>query len=170
MATSAPTRRFLEYLVAIAAAVGVLGAAYTTPPPPPPPAATLGDDPIPAPTTKLDFFRGGSQPDGSYEQVLTSGNCGFCHDGEDPLLVINQPWEGSMHAQSARDMLWFACMTIAEQDAPFVGDMCIRCHVPRAWIMGRSEPTDGYRRRRRRRRQGLRPIPGPVRRRRLASR
>ncbi len=48
-----------------------------------------------------------------------------------------------MHGLSARDPLWLACLTVAEQDAPFVGDMCIRCHAPRAWISGRSTPTDG---------------------------
>lgn len=102
-----------------------------------------GGDPIPAPTTKIDFFRGGSQPDGTYEQILHSQNCGVCHGDHNEELPINIPWAGSIHALSARDPLWFACLTVAEQDAPFVGDMCIRCHVPRAWIMGRSTPTDG---------------------------
>ena len=46
-------------------------------------------------------------------------------------------------AQAARDPLFYACLAIAEQDAAFVGDMCIRCHSPRAWISGRSDPTNG---------------------------
>lgn len=96
-----------------------------------------------AATTKVDFFRGGSQPSESYEQILSSHNCGICHGGDDASILINKPWAGSMHALSARDPLWFACMTVAEQDAAEVGDMCIRCHVPRAWISGRSAPTDG---------------------------
>lgn len=101
------------------------------------------DPPIPAPTTKLDFFRGGSQPTGNYGQILHSQNCGFCHGVESAQIFINKSWAGSMHAISARDPLTRACLAVAEQDAPFVGDMCIRCHAPRAWIMGRSTPTDG---------------------------
>jgi hypothetical protein len=48
-----------------------------------------------------------------------------------------------MMAQAARDPVFYAAMTIANQDAAFVGDVCIRCHSPRAWLFGRSEPTDG---------------------------
>ncbi len=101
------------------------------------------EPPTPATTTVIDFFRGGSQPTSTYEQFVTSRNCGLCHRSDDASILINKPWEGSMHGLSARDPLWRASFTIAEQDAPFVGDMCIRCHVPRAWIMGRSKPTDG---------------------------
>lgn len=99
--------------------------------------------PFRAATTKIDFFRGGSQPAESYEQILSSQNCGLCHGGNDPRIPVNKPWAGSMHGLSARDPLWAACMTATEQDAEFVGDMCIRCHAPRAWISGRSTPTDG---------------------------
>lgn len=106
-------------------------------------AAPPGQGPFQAPTTLLDFFRGGSQHGEQYEQILSSQNCGFCHGGDNDEIHVNKPWAGSMHAMSARDPLVFAGLAIAEQDAPFVGDMCIRCHVPRAWIMGRSNPTDG---------------------------
>jgi len=41
--------------------------------------------------------------------------------------------------------MWYACLAISEQDTPFIGDMCIRCHVPRAWLSGRGFPTDGSR-------------------------
>ena len=99
--------------------------------------------PIPAGTTLADFFRGGSQPSDLYEQLLSARNCGLCHGGDDSSILINKSWEGSIHAISARDPLWLACLTVAEQDAPFVGDWCIRCHAPRAWMAGRATPTDG---------------------------
>jgi hypothetical protein len=56
-----------------------------------------------------------------------------------------KPWQGSMHGMSARDPLFFACLAVAEQDARFVGDLCMRCHIPRAWLTGRTLPphTDG---------------------------
>ncbi len=144
MIQSARAIVFLSILVLVvcsfsapaAAPPGVDTIALDYPPP------TEGPPP-PAPTTKPDFFRGGSQPGPQYGQILHSNNCGTCHGSDNPDILVNRPWAGSMHALSGRDALWFACLTVAEQDAPFVGDMCIRCHVPRAWISGRSTPTDG---------------------------
>ncbi|RJP34582.1 MAG: hypothetical protein C4547_10590 [Phycisphaerales bacterium] len=97
----------------------------------------------PLPTTLEDFFQGGSQPEG-YEGFLSSANCGACHGGgDDHDIKLMKPWQGSMMAQAARDPMFYACLAIAEQDAPFSGDLCIRCHVPRAWLMGRSDPPNG---------------------------
>ena len=48
-----------------------------------------------------------------------------------------------MMSQAARDPLFFATMTIANQDAPESGDLCLRCHTPDGWLGGRSIPTDG---------------------------
>jgi nitrate/TMAO reductase-like tetraheme cytochrome c subunit len=99
---------------------------------------------LPLPTSVEDFFQGGSQPGpDTYEQILTSRNCAVCHGGTDPNIAIQQPWSGSMMSQSARDPLFYAGLAIAEQDATEVGDVCIRCHAPRAWLFGRSSPTDG---------------------------
>jgi PKD repeat protein len=46
-------------------------------------------------------------------------------------------------SQAARDPLFYACLAIANQDAPESGDLCIRCHSPDGWLAGRSVPTDG---------------------------
>ncbi len=97
-------------------------------------------------TTLQDYFQPGSQPNGGavYEVFRSSNSCRTCHKedaGRD--LPIYAPWQGSMMAQSARDPLFHACLAIANQDAAFVGDLCIRCHSPSGWISGRSEPTDG---------------------------
>jgi hypothetical protein len=48
-----------------------------------------------------------------------------------------------MMSQAARDPLFFACLAVSNQDAPDVGDLCIRCHAPDGWLQGRSLPTDG---------------------------
>jgi PKD repeat protein len=48
-----------------------------------------------------------------------------------------------MMAQAMRDPLFAACMAVCNQDAPDVGDLCIRCHAPDGWLQGRSIPTDG---------------------------
>ena len=46
-------------------------------------------------------------------------------------------------AQASLDLLFEANMAIANQDAPDSGDLCLRCHLPRGWLQGRSVPTDG---------------------------
>lgn len=46
-------------------------------------------------------------------------------------------------SQAACDPLFYACLAIAEQDAPGSSDLCIRCHTPQGWLEGRSVPTDG---------------------------
>lgn len=48
-----------------------------------------------------------------------------------------------MMAQAARDPLFLACLAVEEQDAPSVGDLCIRCHSPGGWEEGRSTDTGG---------------------------
>ncbi len=48
-----------------------------------------------------------------------------------------------MMADVARDPLFLANLAIASQDAANSGDLCLRCHLPRGWMAGRSVPTDG---------------------------
>jgi hypothetical protein len=48
-----------------------------------------------------------------------------------------------MMANSARDPLFWAGVDIANQDSPGVGEWCIRCHAPRAWLEGRSSDPSG---------------------------
>ncbi len=102
--------------------------------------------PTQVPTTLIDFFQPGSQPNGDlYEEFVSSNNCMACHEiaFDDADLFIYSSWQGSMMAQAARDPLFMASLVIANQDADFAGDLCIRCHSPGGWISGRSEPTDG---------------------------
>lgn len=95
-----------------------------------------------APTSLADFELPGSQP-------LQSGNlehpdkCDNCHGGYNEAVEPAFNWRGSMMAQAARDPFFYACMAVANQDAPDVGDLCIRCHSPAGWLEGRSLPTDG---------------------------
>jgi hypothetical protein len=93
-------------------------------------------------TTLRDFFQPGTQPfgGGTFE---TSSACLTCHGGYDPAVEPGAAFQGTLMAQAARDPLFYACLAIAEQDAPSSGDLCIRCHSPFAWLQGRSQPTDG---------------------------
>lgn len=95
-----------------------------------------------APTTLRDFDQPGSQP----FDVLgfaQSSSCASCHGGYDQTMEPSHGFNGSMMAQAARDPLFYACVSIAEQDAPSSGDLCLRCHTPFGWLGGRSNPTDG---------------------------
>ncbi len=95
------------------------------------------------PTTINDFFMPGSQPNES-GQIEKLTRCDNCHGGygeQNVEPVFN--WQGGMMSQAMRDPHFFATLAVANQDAPESGDLCIRCHTPKGWLEGRSEPTDG---------------------------
>lgn len=94
------------------------------------------------PTTINDFFLPGSQPleSGTF---ISANQCDNCHGNFDVNTEPAFNWRGSMMSQSMRDPLFEASMVIANQDAQFSGDLCIRCHSPGGWLEGRSTPTDG---------------------------
>lgn len=69
--------------------------------------------------------------------------CARCHGGFDPTGAAFDTWAGSAMGHSARDPLFLAALVQAEEDRPGVGDFCLRCHAPEAWLQGRCDPTDG---------------------------
>jgi hypothetical protein len=95
-----------------------------------------------APTTLNDFILPGSQPNQS-GNLESPDKCDNCHGGYDIAVEPAFNWRGSMMSQAARDPLFYACLAIANQDAPESGDLCIRCHTPPGWLGGNSTPTDG---------------------------
>ncbi|MEJ2707489.1 MAG: multiheme c-type cytochrome [Anaerolineales bacterium] len=74
--------------------------------------------------------------------------CLNCHAGYDTAVEPGFNWKGSMMAQSARDFLFWACMTVGAQDSiwavgsPNATDICERCHFPKGWLEGRSDLTN----------------------------
>ncbi len=94
------------------------------------------------PTTLRDFDMPGSQPfeGGSLNPPEA---CYFCHGDFDQAVEPYFNWQGGMMAHASRDILFEAAMVVANQDAPDSGDLCLRCHTPKAWLEGRSVPTDG---------------------------
>jgi hypothetical protein len=95
-----------------------------------------------AATTLDDFFLPGSQI-GQSGNLESPDKCDNCHGGYDLAVEPAFNWRGSMMAQAARDPLFYAALAIANQDAPDVGDLCLRCHTPDGWLNGRCVPTDG---------------------------
>jgi hypothetical protein len=91
------------------------------------------------------FTSNGSQPPLTFG-ISTSTSCRGCHGFDYDAANNIEPWDtwaGSMMAQAARDPLFWAALDVANNDAPDVGDFCLRCHVPRGWLAGRSEPPGG---------------------------
>ncbi|MBI5513712.1 MAG: hypothetical protein HY909_08080 [Deltaproteobacteria bacterium] len=72
----------------------------------------------------------------------SSTSCGVtCHYSRDPEVPSAMPydgWLGSMMGNAVRDPLFLAALTVAEQDAPGVGDWCLRCHTPPGFVGGRT--------------------------------
>lgn len=95
------------------------------------------------PTTLRDMDLPGTQPVSGLILADPDENCALCHGNYDTEHEPWANWRGSMMAQAARDPLFFACLAVAEQDAPSVGDLCLRCHTPRGWLAGRSIDTSG---------------------------
>ncbi|MFW5940494.1 MAG: multiheme c-type cytochrome [Chloroflexota bacterium] len=100
-------------------------------------------------STLQDFFQPGTQPETLTDTIVGPQNCRSCHAGYNEQL--GQPpetetwtaWQGSMMAQAARDPVFWAALDIANVDAEFAGELCLRCHTPRGWLEGRSTPADG---------------------------
>ncbi|MCP3981253.1 MAG: hypothetical protein GY716_18285 [bacterium] len=86
----------------------------------------------------------GTQPGLTYP-IQASNSCKGCHANYDPSENLEpwNTWTGSMMAQATRDPLFWAALDVANNDVPGVGDFCLRCHTPNAWLAGRSEPPDG---------------------------
>ncbi len=99
----------------------------------------------PVPTTIEDFFLPGTQPETLAHPISDSNNCSACHDVPEHRYDPAKNWVSSMMAQAARDPLFYAALTIANQDVAFVGDLCLRCHTPGGWLagnMGNTNPDD----------------------------
>ncbi len=77
------------------------------------------------------------------------GRCLNCHAGYNTEVEPGFNWMGSMMAQGARDFVYWSCLTVAAQDSiwaagrPNATDICLRCHFPKGWLEGRSDPTNG---------------------------
>ncbi|NNM25539.1 MAG: hypothetical protein HKO59_06070 [Phycisphaerales bacterium] len=91
-----------------------------------------------------DFMQPGTQPlTEGFEPIHSGGECTACHAGYDPEAEPFRPWAATLLGQSARDPVFWAALTIANQDATDSGALCLRCHAPGAFVAGRAVPTDG---------------------------
>ena len=86
----------------------------------------------------IDFTPAGTQP-GLLSAIEGNEACSNCHTGSsnDANQMAYPTWSGSMMANAARDPMFWAAVDVANRDVPGVGDYCIRCHAPNAWLSGR---------------------------------
>jgi hypothetical protein len=95
-------------------------------------------------STRDDFELPGTQPLSLAESISTPDTCAPCHSSfGQPEAEPVRNWRGSMMAQSGRDPLMWAALAVSNQDAPHSGETCLRCHLPKGWLEGRSAPEDG---------------------------
>ncbi|HEY8514766.1 MAG TPA: hypothetical protein VIS07_04530 [Candidatus Binatia bacterium] len=121
-------RRHVLVLPALAAAAALAVAAGATP----------------LPSTREDFRLPGTQPLSLSQPIATPDVCAPCHSGYgQPQVEPLRAWRGSMMAHSGRDPLMWAALAVSNQDAPHSGETCLRCHLPKGWLEGRSAPEDG---------------------------
>jgi hypothetical protein len=96
------------------------------------------------PSTLRDFDQPGTQPiEESGLSQADPASCAQCHGDYSEAHEPYRNWLGSMMAHASHDPIFQANLTIAQQDAPDSGDLCLRCHNSRGWLDGRSTPTDG---------------------------
>lgn len=95
------------------------------------------------PSTLRDFDMPGTQPFQGGPALDSPTGCAVCHGEYNGAVEPYFNWQGSMMAHASLDILFQANRAIANQDAPDSGDLCLRCHLPRGWLAGRSVPTDG---------------------------
>jgi hypothetical protein len=99
---------------------------------------------LPLESTRVDFELPGTQPLTVTDPLAPPQACASCHAGYgEPEIEPVRNWRGSMMAQAGRDPLFWAALAIANQDAAHSGETCLRCHLPKGWLEGRSVPEDG---------------------------
>jgi len=100
--------------------------------------------------TMEDFHLSGTQiGDVQQSKIKTSEFCVDCHGpvglpapsvrDADPVWA----WQGSLMAHAARDPLFFAQMTNANQDVANAGYFCMRCHAPLSFVSGHAAEPSG---------------------------
>lgn len=105
--------------------------------------------PVPVKQDPLVRMPGSQPPPENNVSLEAPTRCTNCHGGYDPAIEPEFNWKGSMMAQAARDFLFWSCLAVGAQDSiwavgrPNATDICLRCHFPKGWVEGRSDPTNG---------------------------
>jgi len=98
-----------------------------------------------APTAQAHIILPGTQPLEAGAAFTLSSNCAPCHGGYDDAgdYEASDGFPGSPMAHAVESPLFRAAFALAEVDSPGIGDFCMRCHAPAAWLEGRAALSDG---------------------------
>ena len=94
------------------------------------------------------FTPNATQPGITFPILFAYTDPGFCenchgnYDNDNDLEPFNL-WSGSMMANAGRDPLFWAAVDVANNDVPGIGEYCLRCHAPKAWLEGRASAGAG---------------------------
>lgn len=93
----------------------------------------------------LDDFRvpGTQVGDVPLHAMIDPAHCSMCHGGFDEENDPYGTWSGSKMALAGKNPLFFAQMSLANQDVVNVGNYCLRCHVPMSVVTGSVNTSDG---------------------------
>lgn len=95
-------------------------------------------------STREDFRLPGTQPLAITDNVSTPDQCTPCHSNYgEPKVEPYRNWQSSMMAHAGRDPLMWAALAVSNQFVPESGETCLRCHMPKGWLEGRSLAADG---------------------------
>ena len=89
-----------------------------------------------APASAGEATKNSTQPGDIVDKLEAPAACADCH------ASVYKDWSGSMMGNDFYDPSFLAALSIAEQDAPGVGDYCLRCHAV-GWFEGKSETPGG---------------------------
>ncbi len=98
---------------------------------------------LPAPGAALagggDFTPNATQPGIIWPILDPTLECAGCHGNYSANAIEPyDTWAGSMMANATRDPIFWAALDVANHDVPGVGEYCLRCHAPKAWLEGRA--------------------------------
>jgi len=100
----------------------------------------------PIQSTKTNFFSPGTQPfeaaSPNFDPLYEPNFCAGCHGYYDQNSEPFYRWNHSMMGQATRDPVFYAELSITEQDASYVGELCLRCHAPMAWLQNKVKFDD----------------------------
>lgn len=88
----------------------------------------------------------GTKPGDSFAAFQDADTCNNCHGkgiNGDLSFLPSDTWAGTMMANATRDPVFFAALTVANQDKAGVGTFCLRCHSPIGYVRGHATPPDG---------------------------
>jgi hypothetical protein len=97
------------------------------------------------PPSAIDYWAPGTKPGSLTDPLIDpTNNCAACHGHYNPAVEPYSSWTTTTMAQSFRDPIFKAGLTIANQDAAWSGVLCLRCHAPAGYLNDHLTPDGSH--------------------------